>query len=335
MVIMIRNSLCLIFFFTVFITSCRKQERDNKDSSIEFLNNQKDSIVKEINYKDNFPLEDKFKYPKDKLFLGFYSGMNEVEFYNHADSLVTKKVLYKSENSNNLFYNVSKIMNWPDQINYGILISPKFDSNKNLLSIQLNDIGLFSDVYSKKYKIPYWPKDDRINVSKIGTYNKSYDPLDYILYISDDEQWKTHENKYYQPKTQRLSVPKTFIDKSKTLDLYESQVYYNKNINEDNIKSFEKVIEVGGNTVVFYKKYWLLKTENDLSIPFDQIPLEAQIRYLYVREQQSKQVIETKFWERFIDVIYTTKQYYEDSIRSKNVEISIPVKINRNISDEI
>lgn len=96
MVIMIRNSLYLILFlFTVFFTSCKEESRVNDVQSIEVLQNETDSIFKEINNEDNFFIENKFKYPKDHLFLNFYSGMTKNEFIIIADSLVDRNILYK------------------------------------------------------------------------------------------------------------------------------------------------------------------------------------------------------------------------------------------------
>lgn len=45
-----------------------------------------------------------FKYPKSELFLGFYSGMSENEFHEHAKRLVDKGVLSEGVVNNVEYY---------------------------------------------------------------------------------------------------------------------------------------------------------------------------------------------------------------------------------------
>lgn len=340
MVMRLRNSSYLIFFLTVFIISCKEKSTVNNELPKELFQNEKDSIVKENNFGDTVEVENKFIYPKTHLFLNFYSGMTKKEFIIVADSLVERKILYKKSNSVNndienvYFYNVSKQMNWPDQIQYGICLNPKFDDNNKLLMVKLNDIGLFSNLYSSKYGIPKW-SEAIIQVSKIGKYNTSYDPLDHITSISESEQSKMINDKFYTPKRQRLSVPKSFKDKSRTLNLYETQTYYKREVNQSRVKNFKKVIDISENAVMIYEKNWSLKNDIDYSIPVSQIPFEARFDYINLRERQSKQLIEKIYWEMVIDVTYTTFEYYKDSQPKYEIIIKEKEDIDRNINDEI
>lgn len=343
----IKNNFYLVFFFFLaFNFSCEKKTKVKntlaKSEQEKNIRQQKrDSIFKLINRERANNFEEKFNYPKAKLFLSFFSGMSKTEFIRVSDSLAEKKVFFRNENLDlneteaAFSYNVSKIMNWPDQIQYGIDLIPKFDGNDKLLSVKLKNIGLFSVIYSRKYSIPRWPIESVIEVSKIGKYNTSYDPMDHVVSISELEQSKVKKDQFYIPKKQNLPVPESFKDKSKTLDLYETQNYFTREIDSTSVENFRVLININENAVILYEKNWSLRKDVDYSIPFSQIPFEAILRHLNLRERQSKQIIETTYWERNIDVTYTTLEYYNDSIAEpKSLEIK-EEDINRNITDEI
>lgn len=325
------NSICVLCSFLFLIVSCKGENKTLKVENLQ-QNTIKDPEVVEKS-------SEKFKYPEVKLFLQFYSGMSEKKFIEVANNLSEKKVLHKKNNSGLFdspyvyYYNVSGIMNWVDHgTDNGVYIRPEFDKNQKLLSISLLNIDLFNKIYSKKYKTPEWPKKSRIYVSKIGKYNRSYKPLDFIESISDSEKRKVLYNKNYIPKKQRLPVPKKFKDKSKTLDMFEKQVYYNNNIDKKSIDTYKDVIELGESTVLIYNKYWRLEKSQDYSLPRPDIPFEDYFNFLDIREIQSKQLIETTFWERNIDVTYTTLEYYNDSqTKSKKLK----EQSDRSILDEI
>jgi hypothetical protein len=340
----------LIIFLSINLINCNSSDSDSKssvrsDEVVIKIQGKSDSSKIHNNTKQS--IENKFNYPRVKLFLDFYSGMTKSEFVRVADSLTKQNVLFKKKDDNfwinknhvntNLFrYNVSKIMNWPNNISYGIYLDPEFDKHDRLLAIELLNIGLFSKVYSNKYNIPDWPKRSIIEVSKIGEYNKSYDPLDFITHIPESELRKKLENQFYVPKKQNLQVPKSFKDKSRKLDLFETQTYYKKNVNPNSVKNYKKIIPIDERTVLIYEKKWRLNFKKDFSIPFDQIPFDAIMQgYFNLRETQSKQLIKKTYWERFINVTYTTKKYYEDK-KPKLQKQKDSIKIDsRNINDEI
>ena len=278
-----------------------------------------------------------FKYPKHELFQGFFSGMNTKEFHKHAKTLVDSNILGKfirSTTGNNLSiqysYDISQFVTLPKEVvmEGGFL---RINNEDYLVYIKLKDISTLSLYYSDKYDLPRFPPSGGYKEgSKIGTYNRLYNPKSYL----DITEWN---GTVYETK-ERVKMPDKMIDKSRELDILQKQVYYDNNIQNDQLKPFEKLIKKDSILVMYYHKYWersestiySISESSNFDIPF-------KIRYYQQIEEQSKQKITTITFYRDIDITYTTKQYYNENIKKDDPKPEQPTISNtvRDVNDEI
>ncbi len=298
-----------------------------------------------------------FKYPKSELFLGFYSGMSKNEFHEHAKGLVDEGLLI--EEVKNAVVNTRrgvtqykyKIGEYKQQNRagvisyepYGASMKAEFslEQSDRLVYIEL-DISGIHDMYTKKYNIP--KRQESVYTkkgSKIGVYNKQYEPKRYL-------NIKVTPLEYGDAETKKVAMPRLLVDKSKNLGLLDKQVYYNKIDLEEYIlgtsklPEAEQLVEIDSNSVLYYKKYWMWKSREEFSLSQNLASeaLENQLDFIqdYWNERitQSKQVITYIDYSRHTEVIYTTKQYYDEKIKKP---IPVPQKpkpkIQRDFLDEI
>jgi hypothetical protein len=122
-----------------------------------------------------------FKYPKSKLFLGFYSGMSKNEFHEHAKGLIDQGLLikrvingvvstkssvkeYQYKIGENKHQNSAGVISYEP---YGPTMKAEFSPEQSyrLVYIEL-DISGIHDRYSKKYNIPNGKNDLLENLKK-------------------------------------------------------------------------------------------------------------------------------------------------------------------------
>mgnify|MGYP006107478231 CR=1 FL=1 len=290
-----------------------------------------------------------FKYPKSELFLGFYSGMSKNEFHEHAKRLVDKGLLIEGAingvvNTTSSVTEYSYKIGEPHRAPMKAEFSP--EQSYRLVYIKLNISGIH-DKYSEKYNIPKlkksfyrgneWIVADMKVGSKIGVYNKKYDPKRFL-----NIKVKTQVG-FGLEETKRVTMPKLLIDKSRKLDILEEQVYYDNKIDWAKLQPAEQLVEIdSSNSVLYYRKYWTRESREEFSINKNiaSMNIHEQIsfslKYWQETETQSKQVITYIDYLRKTEVIYTTKQYYDEKIKKP---IPVPQKpkpkIQRDFLDEI
>tara|TARA_B110001469_G_C9593837_1_gene294791 strand:- start:109 stop:1155 length:1047 start_codon:yes stop_codon:yes gene_type:complete len=299
-----------------------------------------------------------FKYPKSKLFLGFYSGMSKDEFHEHAKGLVDQGLLikrvingvvstkssvkeYQYKIGENKHQNSAGVISF---VPYGPTMKAEFSPEQSyrLVYIEL-DISGIHDRYSKKYNIPKLEEPfSSKEGSKIGVYNKQYEPKPFL-------NIKVKSQEFGIERTKRVDMPKLLLDRSRKLGLLEKQVYYNKIDWEEYIRGTSKLPEAeqlveidSSNSVLYYRKYWTSESREEFSIKKNiasmniNEKLNFSLKYWQEIETQSKQVITYIDYQRNTEVTYTTKQYYDEKIKKP---IPVPQKpkpkIQRDFLDEI
>lgn len=355
-----RHLFILLISFLLIISSCTEKGKASKPFTPK-------KPIPEVRIVTE-PVEpvNQFKYPKSKLFLGFYSGMSKNEFHEHAKGLVDKGLLSEGV-INGVVNTTSSVTEYQyNQGEYQVINSAGVSSYEpsratmkaefspeqsyRLVYIKLNISGIH-DKYSEKYNIPKikngfykgnkWIASYMKEGSKIGVYNKQYE-LKRSLNI------KVTPLEYGDAKTKRVAMPRLLVDKSKNLGLLEKQVYYNKIDFEEywrgtsKLPEAEQLVEIDSNSVLYYKKYWRSESREEFSVErnwasmsFDE-QLRLTLDYFQERETQSKQVITYIDYFRQTEVIYTTKQYYDEKIKKPIPVLKKPkLRIQRDIQDEI
>jgi hypothetical protein len=299
-----------------------------------------------------------FKYPKSKLFLGFYSGMSKNEFHEHAKGLIDQGLLikrvingvvstkssvkeYQYKIGENKHQNSAGVISYEP---YGPTMKAEFSPEQSyrLVYIEL-DISGIHDRYSKKYNIPKLEEPfSSKEGSKIGVYNKQYEPKPFL-------NIKVKSQEFGIERTKRVDMPKLLLDRSRKLGLLEKQVYYNKIDWEEYIRGTsklpkaEQLVEIDSNSVLYYKKYWIFESREEFSVSkkywasmsFDE-HMRLSVDYFQHIPPQSKQVITYIDYSRYTKVIYTTKQYYDEKIKKPTPVPQKPrPKIQRDFLDEI
>ena len=190
---------------------------------------------------------------------------------------------------------------------------------ESLVAIKLIGAEELSDKYSTKYSLSKWPKTGIIEQSKIGRYNKAYNPKSYAKVKVQKEmhgvQFKTQEN--------IVPMPQSFIDRAKKLDMFEEKVYYDFKVDEDR---YEQTIDLGNDLIIYFKQNFKRFERkafslNDIEINPNRGDAIERMSFIVdnisengigLDESQSKQEITTIDFYSRIDVIYTTKKYYEE-----------------------
>ena len=292
---------------------------------------------------------DQFKYPKSKLFLEFYSGMSKSEFHEHAKRLVDKGSLIEGS-INGVVNTESSVTEYQYKIG-----EDKFTNSSGVSSYQpiraIMEAGFsaFNQSYRLVPKLKKsffrgneWIVTDRKEGSKIGVYNRNYDPKHNLNIKVTPLEWG-------DANTKTVDMPKLLVDRSKKLDLLDEEVYYNKIDWEEYIRGTSKLPEAeqlveidSSNSVLYYRKYWTSERREEFSVEknwasksiYEQ--LNFNLEYMQEIETQSKQVITYTDYQRKTEVTYTTKQYYDEKIKKP---IPVPPKPKpktpRDIKDEI
>lgn len=356
-----RHLFILLTSFLLIIFSCTEKVKAPKP----FTPKKPTPIVRIVTE----PVEpvNQFKYPKSELFLGFYSGMSKNEFHEHAKGLVDEGLLiervingvvntttsvteYKYIIGEHRIQNSAGVISYePNYVTMKAEFSP--EQSYRLVYIELN-ISAIHDKYSEKYNIPKlkksfyrgneWIVTYRKEGSKIGVYNRNYEPKRNL-------NIKVTPLEFGFAKTKKVAMPRLLVDKSKNLDLLDKQVYYNKIDWEEYIRGTpklpeaEQLVEIdSSNSVLYYRKYWIWEKREEFSIKKNiaSMNIDEQIsfslKYWQEIETQSKQVITYIDYQRNTEVTYTTKQYYDEKIKKP---IPVPLKpkpkTSRDFLDEI
>lgn len=346
-----KHLFILLTSFSLIIFSCTEKVKAPKP----FTPKKPTSDVRTVT--DPVEPVNQFKYPKSKLFLGFYSGMSKNEFHEHAKGLVDQGLLFKrvingvvSTKSSvteyqykigeNKYQNSAGVISYEP---YGATMKAEFSPGQSyrLVYIEL-DISGIHDMYSKKYNIPKLEEPfSSKEGSKIGVYNKQYEPKPFL-------NIKVKSQEFGIEKTKRVDMPKLLLDGSRKLDLSEKQVYYNKidwkeySHGTSKLPESEQLVKIDDNSVLYYKKYWVFNRRQEFSVEKNWASKDVNERLYfsleYIQEKitQSKQVITYIDYSRYTKVIYTTKQYYDEKIKKPTPVPQKPrPKIERDFLDEI
>ena len=229
-----------------------------------------------------------------------------------------------------------EIINLPSTNNNSTL---KSNTCESLIAIKLIGADELSEEYSSKYSLPKWPKSGIIKQSKIGRYNKAYNPKQYAKILS--------ESKYgldYKREEITVPMPKKFIDNARSLDLFEEQIYYNHGINKN---QYKQTVNIDDHLIVYFVQKFEENQTTEVSLLDREInsqsnALEAlnfllnNISNVISYESQSKQKITSIYFYSRMDVIYTVKKYFYESYKlPEQKESDPPSKIKTEISRDV